>query len=81
MVELGQFKHLGGDSCYSIPVQLQHQERARQIVKIPRFHGYHSVAIDIPAESVKVGGLLRFLWEGKMLSRGPDHQLLTLRSL
>lgn len=61
MLQLRQFKHLGGDSCYSIPVQLQHQECARQIVKIPWFHGHNSVAIDIPVESLKVRGLLRFL--------------------
>lgn len=89
VVQLGQFKHLGGDRCYSIPVQLQHQEGARQIVKIARFHGYHSVAIDVPVGSVKVRGLLRFLWEGQMCSvsplqmpsREPDRQLLTGKSL
>lgn len=54
VLQLGQFKHLGRKSWDSVPVQLQHQECASQIVKIPGFHGRDSVAVDIPVESLKL---------------------------
>lgn len=65
VLQLGQSKHLGWDGCDSVPVQLQHQERVGQIIKIPRFHGRDSVAVDIPVGSLKMSVSFWFPWKWK----------------
>lgn len=82
VLQLRQSKHLGRDGRESVPVQLQHQQCARQIVKIPRLHVHNPVAVDKPVESLKVRGLIRFFGKVKVLPTSPlqratgepDHQ-------
>lgn len=67
VLQLGQFKHLGRESCDSVPVQLQHQEGVGQIVKIPRFHGCDAVAVDIPVESLRMSSPFWFFEKFKCM--------------